>query len=83
MTEQQREQISALMDDEQGTDAVATIRHLQEDSELRNCWHRYHRIGDLLRGDSVAKQNSFADSIAAAIVLVKTPCHEGGKQQRG
>jgi sigma-E factor negative regulatory protein RseA len=54
MSQELREQLSSLLDDEldaAGTDAA--LRELSGDQELRATWGRYHLIGDALRGEPV------------------------------
>ncbi|WP_172838738.1 sigma-E factor negative regulatory protein [Solemya velesiana gill symbiont] len=54
MSDKQREQISALLDDELSSDQAAeTLAGLREDEQLRSAWDRYHLIGDVMRGERV------------------------------
>ncbi len=50
MSENNREQISALMDDELGNEPNSVLQELGKDDEQRQIWTRYHLIGDCLRG---------------------------------
>ncbi len=56
MTEDQRQRLSVLVDDEAGPrQASRTLDELLQDAELRACWERYHLIGSVLRGDRVSR----------------------------
>jgi len=53
--EQQRQQLSALMDGELGGAEVARLcRDWRDDGELRVIWHAYHLIGDVMRSEDLA-----------------------------
>jgi len=54
MSEQQRQQVSALVDGE--TDPVlthATVAALEANAGLKDAWERYHLIGNVLRGEPI------------------------------
>lgn len=51
MSEQNREQISALMDGELENGAPFVLNAIQDNQEFRKTWHRYHLIGESLRGN--------------------------------
>lgn len=51
MSEQIREQISALMDGELEHGAPFVLKALEDSQEHRKVWHRYHLIGECLRGN--------------------------------
>jgi sigma-E factor negative regulatory protein RseA len=51
MSEQSREQISALMDGELENGAPFILNALENSQEYRETWHRYHLIGESLRGN--------------------------------
>ena len=52
MTDDKRETISALLDDEIPTGEIAkAISQIQEEDSLRQTWQRYQLIGDLMRGE--------------------------------
>lgn len=51
MSEQSREQISALMDGEPGDENLYTLNALISNKEFRESWCRYHLIGETLRGN--------------------------------
>lgn len=51
MNEQNREQISALMDGELEHGAPSVLNALEDNQEYRDVWHRYHLIGESLRGN--------------------------------
>jgi len=65
MSEQQRQQLSALVDGE--TDPAlthATVAALEANAGLKDAWERYHLIGNALRGEPVRRE--FRD-IAAGV----------------
>ena len=52
MTDKLNEKISALMDDQLSAQEVdALVERMQHDQPLRQCWTRYHLIGDALRNN--------------------------------
>lgn len=51
MSEQSREQISALMDGELEYGAPFILNALRDNQEYREVWHHYHLIGESLRGN--------------------------------
>ena len=51
MSENKREQISALMDGELGNDPNSILQELGKNDEHRRIWARYHLIRDCLRGN--------------------------------
>lgn len=51
MSEQSREQISALMDDELDSGSSLVLNALRENPEFRQAWNHYHLIGETLRGN--------------------------------
>ena len=52
MTDKLNEKISALMDDQLSAQEVdALVERMQHDQPLRQCWARYHLIGDALRNN--------------------------------
>ena len=51
MSEQSREQISALMDDELDSGSSVVLNALRENHEFRQAWNHYHLIGETLRGN--------------------------------
>jgi sigma-E factor negative regulatory protein RseA len=51
MSEQSREQISALMDDELDNGSHLILNALRENHEFRQAWDHYHLIGETLRGN--------------------------------
>jgi len=82
-----RQQLSALLDDELGTDeARFLVRRLQHDPELQACHERWSLLGDVLRGQVVTPApTGFADRVSAAIaaepapqVAPATPLRRGG-----
>ncbi len=69
MTEKLNEKVSALMDgDLAGSDAQDVIHDLKQSAELRQCWERYHLIGDALRNNlPPVVRHDLASRISAAI----------------
>lgn len=69
MTEKLNEKVSALMDgDLAGNDAQDVIHDLKQSAELRQCWERYHLIGDALRNNlPPVVRHDLASRISAAI----------------
>lgn len=54
MSEEHRQQVSALMDGELSPSQASTIlRSLEHDPEQQALWERYHLIGNVLRGDAI------------------------------
>jgi sigma-E factor negative regulatory protein RseA len=51
MNELNREQISALKDDELDSGTSLVLNALQENHEFRQAWNNYHLIGEALRGN--------------------------------
>jgi hypothetical protein len=53
MNQQDLESLSALMDGQlEGAGRERLIARLREDRELQGRWHRFHLIGDCLRGEA-------------------------------
>ena len=68
MSEQSREQISALMDGELENGALFILNTVQNSQEYREVWHRYHLIGESLRGNLPKHLDMhLADRIRASI----------------
>jgi len=69
MTENIREKISALLDDELPQhDVSQTLDQLSEQKPLRDTWDRYNLISDVIRGDVGGVTSSdFADKIRAQV----------------
>jgi sigma-E factor negative regulatory protein RseA len=68
MTEQLRQSLSAVIDDE--ADAFELRRVLDElerDAELREQWDRYHMIGSALRGEGVQRRPDLRERIWRAL----------------
>ena len=54
MTDEIREQLSALLDDElSATESAHLLDKLGQSRDLRDHWDRYHLIGDVLRGETL------------------------------
>jgi len=51
MSEQSREQISALVDGELENGAPFILNALRDNQEYKKVWHHYHLIGECLRGN--------------------------------
>ena len=65
MINETEERISALLDSELPTrDTEETLTRLGDDTGLRDCWDRYHLIGDLMRGEGVRPT---AEGVAEAV----------------
>ena len=69
MNEQQREQLSALLDGELPQELVEpNLRVLGADSEMRAAWERYDLIGSILREEPVHPEyRSIADRVRAQL----------------
>jgi sigma-E factor negative regulatory protein RseA len=75
MTEDIKQQLSALMDGELDADTRRfLLRRLQRDEELAGSWERWHLGADCLRGRHVAPlRHGFAAAVAAAIASDPAP----------
>ncbi len=69
MTERHNERISALVDDEiRDIEAEFLVRRLAGDEDAKDCWERYHLIGDAMRNHLPPVVDSdFASRVMAAI----------------
>ncbi len=69
MTENIREEISALLDDELSQHEMSqTLNQLSEQEQLRGTWDRYNLISNVIRGDAEERAPlGFADKIRAQI----------------
>ncbi len=69
MTENIREQISALLDDELSQHEMSqTVEQLSEQKSLQVTWDRYHLISDVIRGDAGKRTApSLADRVRTQI----------------
>jgi len=69
MTNNIREQISALLDNELSKDEIGqTFDRLSEQKQLRDTWDRYHLISDVIRGDIGERASlSLADRVRVQI----------------
>ncbi|HET7308156.1 MAG TPA: sigma-E factor negative regulatory protein [Gammaproteobacteria bacterium] len=69
MTERLREQLSALADDELDHGEVALLlRQYGGSDELRDCWHAYHVIGEVIRrGFPTADAGCVANRVRAVL----------------
>ncbi len=69
MADDMKEQISALMDGELSPQEMAdAMRQLRMDQMQKQCWQRYHMIGDAMRKNLPPHMDAgFADRVAAAI----------------
>jgi len=87
MANDNREQVSALIDDELSPqDIDRTLRLLSEDDQHREAWARYHLIGDVIRGEHVFDPaGDIADRIRAQLesepAIIATPRRD--KQDSG
>ena len=68
MSENTREQISALVDDELESGSVFILNAMKENREYRDTWLHYHLIGETLRGNLPAQIDmNLADRISKAL----------------
>lgn len=68
MSENSREQISALVDDELETGSIFLLNAMKDNQEYRRAWLHYHLIGETLRGNLPAHVDlKLADRISSAI----------------
>jgi len=69
MTENIREEISALLDDELSQQEMSQILgQLNEQEQLRGTWDRYNLISDVIRGEAGGRASpSLADQVRAQI----------------
>jgi hypothetical protein len=68
MSEDLREQLSALMDGELGRDERAFLmRRLEHDAELRACWTRMHLIRDVMAHRPGTASMNLADSVMSQL----------------
>lgn len=72
MTDDKRERISALLDDEIPTEyIIEAIDQIQKEDYLRETWRRYQLIGDLMRGEvPVGSSAGVANSVKAEMKSV-------------
>jgi sigma-E factor negative regulatory protein RseA len=65
MSDQIREELSALVDDELPSSRAGVLfDRLRSDEALRREWRRYHEIGDLIRGEAIdLSMNGLADRV--------------------
>lgn len=63
------EQVSSLVDDEQGGSGKSIVDDLLKDAESRDAWQRYHELGDWMRNmaDGGMVRVDVADRVSAAI----------------
>ncbi|MDF1818477.1 MAG: RseA family anti-sigma factor [Immundisolibacteraceae bacterium] len=63
------EQVSSLVDDEQGGSGKSVVDDLLKDAESRDAWQRYHELGDWMRNmaDGGMVRVDVADRVSAAI----------------
>ena len=73
--EHNRQQLSALVDGELGSDqARFLLRRLEHDPELQACQERWSLLGDVLRGQAVAPAPAdFAARVSAAVAREPAP----------
>lgn len=78
MTEQHKQQLSALMDGELGRDeALFLFRRLESDAALREEWARWHCIRDSLQGRPVAAMEvDLVARVARGIQQEATPARQ-------
>ena len=70
MSDEIREQLSALADDElSAVEQPLLLGRLQRDPQLRACLGRYQLIGDVMRGTGVTATLSIADRVQQSLAL--------------
>jgi sigma-E factor negative regulatory protein RseA len=69
MTDEQRSQVSALLDGElPGRSTMGLYESIGRERELRAIWERYHLIGQAIRGERIDPQaRGLADSVREAL----------------
>ena len=69
MNKTRLEQVSSLVDDEQGGNGSSAVDHLLKDAESRDAWQRYHELGDWMRSvaDGSTVRVDVADRVSAAL----------------
>lgn len=83
MTDEIREQLSALVDDELSElEHPLLLGRLQRDAELRECLGRYQLIGEVIRGAGQNATLSVADSVQEALQKDHSITPAGGSGQR-
>ncbi len=75
MNNEQRQRLSAMVDDAAGPgQAAAMLSAVEHSPDLRGCWQRYHLIGQLLRGEPLARDYcAIADRVRAAVANERRP----------
>lgn len=75
MIDEQQRQLSALMDGDLDEHRIAAACELvEQDTEMRRTWERYHLIGQVLRGERVDREvRSVADSVRSALAPEPIP----------
>jgi sigma-E factor negative regulatory protein RseA len=81
MTEDIKQQLSALIDGELDADARRfLLRRLQRDEDLTACWERWHLARDCLQRQRVTPLKAdFAGAIAAALDTEQQPARRSGR----
>ncbi|OQX31054.1 MAG: hypothetical protein B0D96_01965 [Candidatus Sedimenticola endophacoides] len=70
MTDDRKEQISALTDDELAPREMAELLDsLSANEELRGAWSRYNLIGDVLRGEHAVHPGGMAERVRDQVAL--------------
>lgn len=80
MTPSHREELSAFIDGALGrSESAFLLRRLEHDAELRDCYERYHLIGDCLRGRAGGRAigGDLAAGVRAALVSETAPARSG------
>jgi len=85
MSEEQRRQVSALMDGElTPSQAPGLLRSLEHDPEHQALWERYHLIGNVIRGDAVhADYRCMAERVHRALEQEPTVLAPAASRHRG
>ncbi len=79
--EQLKEQISALVDDEHGAEALNLLMSTSNFEKLRKNWETYHQIGDVLNSDDLAIAMSAGFSTRMREQLASEPTYIKAKQK--
>ncbi len=85
MSEEQRQQVSALMDGELSTrQSSGLLSSLEQDTEQQALWERYHLIGNALRGDAIhADYRCIAERVHRSLAKEPTVLAPAASRHRG
>ncbi len=83
MTDEIRERLSALLDDELAPDEIGPLLdRLHSDEDLPSAWDAYHLIGDVMRGEGVRiAPHGVAESVRERLksepAIIAAPARDG------